>query len=509
MNTIRYICILILTTDMSNRMISRLVGISHNTVRSYRDSLLIGGFTAMDINDMDDTELEAVLKCKRGRIENKQIPDWEAIHREKQVNHMTLQLLWEEYREANPDNAYSYSQFTHYYRNYVGKLDLSMRQTHLAGECVFVDYMGRTLSYTDPETSEEHTVQLFIGVFGCSNYTFLYATHTQSLPDWIEAHNRMFQFYGGVPQIIVPDNLKSAVTYAGREPTINRTYLDLARYYGVVIVPTRVRHPKDKPKAEGGVLIAYRWILLKLRHRKFFSLEEINKAIAELLRQLNERPFKKLPGCRRSRFEEMDKPLLRPIPGAPFEYAEWTSARKVGQDYHLPIDQHYYSVPHELVSQKVETRTTKNIVEFIHKGKRVASHPRSYVVGGNTTIPAHQPKAHRQYANLTPENLLAWARNIGPASEAAVQYQFDSRPHAMLGIRSCSTLKRLAKDYGYERFEAACKRAEMIGSLTVKSIRSILQRKLAELPEDEMPIQINLPLHQNVRGSAYYENRSD
>jgi len=461
-----------------------------------------------DINEMNDLEIMAVLKSTRGRINSVQMPDWSFVRGEMQFRHVSLQLLWEEYRLANPGNAYSYSQFTYYYRDYVRNLDLSMRQSHRAGETLYVDYMGRTLSYTDLKKGESRSVQLFLSAFGCSNYIFVYATHSQSIPDWIEAHNRMFQFYGGVPKFIVPDNLKSAVIRAGNPPVINRTYLEQSRHYGVFIHPARVRKPKDKSVAEGGVLIASRWIIAKLRHRRFFSLEEINEAISELLKQLNERPFKKLPGCRRSRFEELDKPMLNPLPSSEFEYAEWLSEKKVGKDYHLSIEDHYYSVPHELVGLKIETRITKNIVEFYLNGKRIASHLRSYVEGGTSTIKTHQPKEHLAYANLTPEILLEWAKKIGPSSTAAIKYQFESNEQLQPSKRSCATLKRLAKDYGVERFEAACERAQSIGSLSVKSIRSILKRRIAELPDIEMPIQINLPFHNNVRGSSYYEKRS-
>jgi transposase len=318
----------------------------------------------------------------------------------------------------------------------------------------------------------------------------------------------MFRFFGGVTEILMPDNLKSAVTHAGKNTVLNRTYAEMAKHYGVVIYPARVRKPQDKSKAELGVLLVSRWILARIRHRQFFGIEELNTTIAEMLKQLNEKPFKKLQGCRRSRFLDMDKPLLTPLPPEEFEYAEWIANRKVTADYHMNVDNHYYSVPHELVSERVETRVSKNVIEFIHRGRRVASHPRSYVEGGHTTISAHQPKAHRAYANLTPEKMIEWAEQIGDASLAAVQYQFKSRPHALLGVRSCSTLKQLAKEYGSERFEAACLRAQRIGSLSIKSIKSILKRRLVDFSDENMPIQTNLPFHKNVRGSDYYNTRS-
>jgi len=497
----------IATSEFSNRKLGQIFKLSHNTVRRYREAFKDNGLNICQIEKLDDAKIDSLFNKKRGRIESKRVPDWPMIHKQMQHKHMTLQLLWEEYSLENPHNAYSYSHFTFYYRQYVSKLDLTMRQTHRAGEMVYVDFAGQTLFYTDANTGQQHKVQIFVGVLGCSNYTFAYAVPTQSIRDWIDAHNKMYYFFGGVTQIVVPDNLKSAVTRPvrnGNEPVLSRTYLEQSKHYRIYIIPARVRKPQDKSKAELGVLFVSRWILPVLRRRQFFSIDEINKAISELLIKLNERPFKQLPGCRRSRFEELDKPFLNPLPAAPFEYAEWIGVRKVGVDYHLPVEKHFYSVPCELVGQKVETRTTKNVIEFIHKGKRVASHTRRYDEGSHTTLPAHQPKAHREYANQTPEKFLEWAQSIGESSSAVIQYQFSCRPHPFLGLKSCSSLKRLAKSYGSERFEAACQRAQAIGSLTVKSVQSILKRNMVSNAIESNPIQMNLPMHDNLRGSDYY-----
>ncbi|MCU7931132.1 MAG: IS21 family transposase [Candidatus Thiodiazotropha sp. (ex Codakia rugifera)] len=506
MNKQREALRLITTTRMSNRMIGRAINLAHNTIRRYRNRIAKAGLDWSLIIDMDDAQLEDLLMSKKSRVQHKVMPDLVAVHREMQCRGVTLQLLWEEYRMANPSHAYAYSQFTHYYRQYLGKLDLTMRQDHRAGECTFVDFAGRTIPYFDVHSGEERQAQLFVGVIACSSYPFAYAVKSQALPYWVEAHNQMFQFFGGTTQVVVPDNLKSAVIRAGREPVLNRTYLEMAKHYQVVIVPARVRRPKDKAKAELTVKLAYRWILARLRHRKFFSIEEINAAIAEMLKLFIERPFKRLPGCRRSRFEELDKPLLRPLPAEPFEYAEWTSAHKLGPDYHVRVRDHYYSVPHALVGSRIEARVTANVVELFHKGRRVASHPRCHEVGGHTTNPEHQPTAHRRYAEQTPELIIKWARSIGPAAGAVVQQQFDSRPHALLAIRASASLRRLAKDYGHERFEAACRRAQQIDSPTVKSIRSILQRGLESQRDEPLSIQVNLPLHDNLRGAEYYAN---
>ena len=506
MNKHREILRLIMTTEYTNGRIGKMTGAATNTVRRYRHIVNQSGLSWLAVDALDDTSIEHLLQTKRFRIERKAIPDWSEIHRELKLPNVTLTLLWEEYRLANPDNAYSYSQFTHYLRLYVNGLDITMRQTHKAGESVFVDFAGTTIPYSDLAAEQMLQAQVFIGVLGASNYTFVFAVRSQSTADWIECHNRMYRFFGGVPQIVVPDNLKAAVIKPGSSPELNRTYLEQAKHYRVIIVPARVRRPQDKAKAENGVLFVSRWIIARLRKRKFFSIDEINAAISELLRELNERPFKKLPGNRRSQFEQVDKPHLQPLPAEPFEYAEWTSARKLGPDYHFPTHNHYYSVPHELVGERVEARVTGSTVELFCRGKRVASHVRSRVIGGHTTDKAHQPKAHRHYAELSAESLLDWARPIGEAALAVIQYQFDSRPHELLGIRPCVSLKKLAEDYGHGEFEAACRRALRIKSPTVDSIRSILRRGLADSEENPIPVQINLPLHVNVRGPDYYSN---
>jgi transposase len=314
----------------------------------------------------------------------------------------------------------------------------------------------------------------------------------------------MCRFFGGTPQVVVPDNLKAAVTRPGREPEINRVYRELARHYRFVIVPARVRKPRDKAKAEVGVQFAQRWVSAALRNQKFFSLAEINAAIAELLPRLNERPFKRFPGCRRSRFLELDKPMLRPLPSQPFQYGEWTGMQKIGLDYHIYVDKHYYSVPCALVHESVDARLSHHAVEIFHKGKRIATHVRSHEVGGHTTLPEHQPPEHRQYAEQTQARFVAWAQTIGTATVAAVQHQFASRPYGLLAQQACSTLQSLAKTYGEQRFETACRRAQAIGSLTVKSIRSILQRKLKDPAHLETAQVVNLPHHANIRGASYF-----
>jgi transposase len=456
------------------------------------------------ISAMNDDEITVLLRGKRIHHHQKRLPDFAYIHREMQRRHVTLHLLWEEYCLADPASAYSYAQFTHYYRRFVRKLDITMRKVRRAGESVFVDFAGKTIPWIDRQTGEEHQACIFVAVLGASSYTFAYAVPSQSLPFWIEANIRMLEFFGGVPLLIVPDNLKSAVIHAGREPVLSRPYLEYARHYEVVIDPARPAHPRDKAPAETGVLLFSR-LIARLRHRKFFSIEEINAAIAELLVVLNTRPYKRIPGeCRRSRFEALDKPRLRPLPTERFQYAEWVGPMKVGLDYHIPVKGHHYSVPYVLIHALVEARIASHTVEIFHKGRRIASHVRSHDVGGHTTHAEHQPTNHRYFAERSPARFIEWAKTIGSGAVAAVEHQFTDKLHPNFGMRVCSTLQRLAKEHGPERFEAACCRAQAIGSLTLTSIRSILRRKLTEISVSDLPVQVDLPLDHNVRGPSYY-----
>lgn len=500
---------LIHQTNFSNNAIARTLSISPNTVKKCRTLSDSNQWAWTEIQDLDDVQLEAAMKQNRHSASGKVMPDWATIHRLMQEKHQTLMQIWDEYRETHQCNAYSYSQFTHYYRQFLKRVDICMRQIHYAGETVFVDYAGKTISYFDSASGEERRAQVFVAVLGCSNYTFAWASPSQKLEDWIEAHNRMLVFFGGAPAVIVPDNLKSAVTTPGRNLLLNKTYEDLAEHYGCVVVPARVRRPKDKSKAETGVKLITQWISMPLSRRRFFSVEEINEAIAELLVKFNNRPFKRLPGSRLSRFEEMDKPALKPLPVEPFEFAEWTGEQKVGPDYHVYIKNHAYSVPYSLVGRKVAGRVSARAVEIYCAGRRVALHLRDDTPGEATTDPHHRPASHQAYATLSLDHFTQWANKIGIATKRIVEAQFEGRPdHSLLARKACSNLQRLAKQYGNERLESACTRALRIQSPTVKSVRSVLQHNLdettAQASLSHTHSRTQIPSHVNVRGSDYY-----
>ena len=494
---------------MSLRQMAKMANVSVNTARKIVSVAQANEWDWATIQDMDDRQLKTCFHTVRQQESGKVMPDWVAIHQLMQAKHQTLIQLWDEYRNQLKSAAYSYSQFTYYYREFLSKIDITMRQVHFAGDCVFVDYAGQTIPWFDAAQGKQCEAQLFVGVLGCSNYTFAWASASQKLHDWIEAHNQMFRFFGGVPATVIPDNLKSAVTTPGNDPAINKTYQEQAEHYGCVVVPARVRKPQDKSKAELGVKLATQWVTVPLRRQQFFSLEEINIALAELLEKLNRRSFKRLPGNRFERFQELDKPALKPLPAEPYEYGEWMAAQKVGPDYHVYVLNHAYSVPWRLVGERVEARVSPSAISLFHLSKRVAIHPRDDTPGGATTNPNHRPEAHQAYASRTAHHYLEWAYGLGTATSEVVQAQFHGKADfSISGSKACQQLQHLAKHYGNARVEAACARALAIQSPTIKSLRSILLHRLDELHRSVHPAATLIPPHANVRGSDYYAGES-
>jgi transposase len=461
---------------------------------------------------MDEAQLEELLfPHARPLVERYAAPDFAHIHQELKRKGVTLQLLWEEYVAAHPGPAYRYSQFCLLYHRFAQSLKRSMRQVHRAGEKLFIDYSGQTVPVINAATGEIRRAEIFVAVLGASSYSYAEASWSQQLPDWIASHVRCFEFLGGVPALLVPDQLKSAIKRACRyEPESTSTYADLARHYGTAILPARPARPRDKAPVEASVLLVQRWVLARLRNRQFFCLEELNAAIHTLLRELNRRPFKKLEGCRQSAFEAIDRPAMKPLPTTRYEFAEWKLA-SVGIDYHVEAAGHYYSVPHSLVKQRIELRLTATTLECFFKGRRVASHVRSAKRGGYTTLPEHMPESHRKHMQWTPGRLLNWALSIGPGTRDVVRWQLENRPHPEQGYRACLGLLNLVKRYGEQRLEAACRRALAIGAPTRKSIASILEAKLDQhpelLPAGEHSRPTTPAVHRNVRGPDYF--RSD
>lgn len=490
---------------LSNRKIATACGIGRPTVSEYLRRAKEAGLAWPLPAGLSDDLLERKLFPPPPKLPtaSRGVPDWARIHQELRHKGVTLFLLWQEYREANLD-GYQYSWFCEHYRLWQGRLDVVMRQDHRAGEKLFVDYAGHKVPIIDRHTGEVREAEIFVAVLGASNYTYAEATWTQSLPDWIGSHVRTFNYLGGVPELVVPDNLRSGVSKAHLyEPDSNPTYQDMATHYGVAILPTRVRRPKDKAKVEAGVLVVERWILAALRHHQFFSLAELNAAISRLLVKLNARAFRKLPGSRQEHFEQLDRPALQPLPAEPYVYAEWKKAR-VHIDYHVALDGHYYSVPHSLIRKQVDLRYTQRTVECFYRGQRVASHRRSNLKGRHTTVAEHMPESHRQMSEWSPKRLAGWASKTGPATEKVVLSVLSSRKHPQQAYRACLGILRLGKAYGNERLEAACRRALTLGSCRYKSIESILKHRLDQKPLGEQQ-ELALPdEHDNIRGPSYY-----
>lgn len=485
---------------LSHEKIARAVGLSKGAVSKYVSLAAAQGIGWP--TTLTEAELEARLFPAVPVASARAEPDFAAMHVELKRKGVTLQLLWSEYVAAVGDGAYRYSQYCQRYRDWRARQRRSMRQIHVAGEKMFVDYAGPTAPVVDPATGEIRPAQIFVAVLGASSYTYAEATWTQSLPDWIGSHRRALEFFGGASALWVPDNLKSAVSQANRyDPTPNRTYAEMARHYGAAILPARPYKPKDKAKAEVGVQLVERWILARLRHQRFFSLGELNAAIRGLLDELNHRPMQKQAHSRAERFEMLDKPALKPLPAQPYEYAEWRVA-KPGIDYHLAIGSKLYSVPHTLVGHQLDVRLTASMVEVFHKGNRVAAHPRE-IPGRHATTPEHMPKSHRAHAQWSPGRFMNWATDIGPATLSVVRHQLHDRPHPEHGYRACLGLLSHARRYGQDRLEAACRRALRIGAPTYRSITSILASGLDRqtLAETEAS---PLPAHANVRGAGYY-----
>jgi len=453
--------------------------------------------------ELDDAALEAKLFPGTTPGRKRVAPDCPGIHSELKRTGVTLRLLWEEYAEIHPE-GYRYSQFCEIYRRWAKKLRPSMRQVHRAGEKTFTDYSGKRPHIVNRRTGEQIPVELFVGVLGASSLTYAEATESQQLPCWIGAHMRMVEYFGGSTEIWVPDQLKSGVTLNCRyEPGINRTYQEQAAHYGAVVIPARPRKPKDKAKAESAVLLAQRWILARLRNRTFFSIAELNQAIGKLLDELNDRPMQKLGVSRRQLWEQLDRPALKALPLERYEMGDWSKCR-VNIDYHIEVDGRYYSVPYQLVHERVEARYSASIVEIYFKGRRIASHRRHYDRKPSTKS-EHMPSSHRAHAEWTPSRLIRWAEKSGPATARVVSEILESRPHPEQGYRACLGLMRLGRRYGRQRLEAASLRAEHLHSYSYRTVKNILSSAQDRLPFEQESASIPAtPVHDNIRGADYY-----
>jgi len=507
MRKVRDVLRLRFSEGLSLREVAASLQIPHTTVADHVRRATAAGLGWPLPDDLDDDALEARLfAAAAAPVAPRPTPDWPTVHRELRGPHVTLMLLWLEYRETFPD-GYAYSQYCELYRRWRRHIDVVMRQEHKAGEKLFVDFPGRRIPIYDERLGVvAFEAELFVAVLGASSYLYAEAVRSQELLHWVTAHCHAFEAIGGCPAIVVCDNLRSGVTRANRyEPDVNATYQEMAAHYGVAIIPTRSYKPRDKAKVEAGVLLAERWIMARLRNERFTSLGEANAEIARLTEWVNKRPFKKLAGSRQSLFEEIDRPALRPLPANRYEFALWKKA-KVNIDYHIEVrsEHHYYSVPHRLAGETVEVRLSATTVEVFSRHQRVASHVRSYT-SGFTTDPAHMPESHRRHAEWTPSRIVSWADRTGPATASLVEAVMAARPHPEQGFRSCLGIIRLADRYGADRLEAACVRALAARAHSYKSVDSILRTGLDRQPlPAEDPSRVH-PDHDNLRGPDYYQ----
>lgn len=489
---------------MSGRQIATGLSVSKTTIQNCLRRAAAAGISWPLPDDLTDAELEARLypPPEVPVADQRPLPDWAQVHRELRRKGVTLQLLWEEHRAEHP-GGYGFSRFCELYQRWRAKLSPTMRQNHVAGERMFVDYAGTTMEVVDGVSGEVLKAQLFVAVLGASSYTYAEATFTQTLPDWLGSHTRTFAFIGGVPAMVVSDNLRSGITKACfYEPAVNRSYAEMAAHYDTAIVPARPYKPRDKAKAEVGVQLATRWIIAKLRKRTFFSLADLNAAIAVEVAALNARVTRHFGASRTALFEEIEKPALKKLPAEPYVYAEW-KACKLGLDYHIEVEKHYYSAPHQLLHEKLWARITARTVEVFHKGKRVAAHLRSSSNRKHTTIREHMPSSHRRYADWTPESLRRRAGEIGANTSALIDVVLRSRTHPEQGFRSSIGILRLAKTHGADRLDAAAARALQIGAHSYTSVKSILNNDLDRrrpAPATDGPAIT----HANIRGPGYF-----
>ncbi len=504
MRRIRDVLRLKYAQGLSERAIAVSLGLGKGTVGAYLGRVRTAGLAWPLPDALSDDDLDLLLFPATPSVANgeRPVPDWSLVDRELRRPGVTRALLWEEYRAAHPF-GFGYAWFCEHYEAWKGRVRPTMRQTHIGGEKVFVDFAGDMIDVINPATGEVRAVKLFVAAMGASNYTYAEAVGSEGLEDWIEAHVRMFTFLGGVPKVVVPDNLKSAVFKADRfDPGLNRTYAEMAGHYGTAILPARPYKPRDKAKVEVAVQVAQRWILARLRNLRFFSLADLNAAIRRLLDELNVRVMRGYGASRADLFATIDRPNLQPLPLEPYAFARWKRAR-VAPDYHVEVDSSWYSVPFRLIRQEVDTRVCGTIVEIFHKGQRVASHPRCLGRRSHVTVPEHMPSSHRRHAEWTPARVLAQAEKLGPSVTAFCEAVMADRPHPEQGFRSCLGVLALARSYEPIRLDAACRRGLSIRARSVASIRSILKNGLdsAFLKEDpeELPLQ-----HPNIRGRGYY-----
>jgi transposase len=491
----------------SKRAIARICKVSNSTVGEYLRRAEQAGLSWPLPDELSEEALYQRLfaECSQSGKKStssqsgarRRAPDWEEVHRELSKRGVSLQLLWQEYREQNPE-GYGRTQFHEHYQRWNQAHTYSMRLPHKGGEAMEVDYAGMTVPITNPETGEIWQAQVFVAVLPASSYTYAEVQPSQELRHWLGGHVRAFTFFGGLPKIVRPDNLKSGIKTPNRyEPEVNPSYQELAEHYQLAVLPARVRKPKDKAHGENSVQNVERWVLAPLRNHTFFSLGEANRAVPPLLEKLNQREMAHLGKSRRQLFEELDRPALRPLPERPYEFATWKNA-KVSIDYHVAFEGHYYSVPYTLVRQEVRIRASEGLVQIFHHGQQVALHTRSRTQGRFSTRVEHMPANHQFVRNVDETWFQHEAEKIGPQTAAYFTALLRSRPYPQQAYRSCLGILSLARKYTPRQLETVCQRLLPAHLLSYSDVKAELEQLATQTSPEP------LPAHENVRGPSYY-----
>jgi transposase len=505
--SIREILRLSFSCQLSGRQISKALGLSRAAIWECLRRASAADLTWPLPDTLDETKLFELLYQQPTVQTPRTQPDCLHIFNELKRKGVTLSLLWEEYKRDNHD-GYQYTKFCGIYSDWLEKTNLVMRQEHRAGHKAFSDFSGGTLNIVDPHTGVVQTAKLFVCALGATSYTYAELFFSESAEAWCTGQANALSYFGGTSEILIPDNPRAVISKAcPYEPDINPDFLLLAEHFGVAVVPARVRRPKDKAVVEAAVGLATRWILARLRNMTFFSLAEANLAVKRLLEDLNNRPFKKIPGSRKSLFEAIEKAALKPLPLHRYEYAHVKYAR-ANIDYHIEIDRCYYSVPFQLVRQRLEARVTAHTIEVFSKGRRVASHAKCQRPGQSSTLDQHMPQGHRHYKDWSPARITSWASRIGPGTTTFVEQLMLRKKHPELAYRASLGVIRLARLHGESRLEAACQRAIAIGAFSYKNVKLILQNNMDNLPLTEIPQQITILRHDNIRGANYFAQQN-
>ena len=486
----------------SARAIAIHCGLARRTVALVLERFAASGLSWPAARDLDDEALEAALYPVPREALAEDV-DWAKVEKDLSRRGMTLKLLWQEWRETHPDGM-SYVTWCRRFRHWRPRRDVTMRQNRRPGERLFVDYAGMTVPILIDGV--EHQAQVFVASMGVSGRLYAEATLSQKIDDWCASHVRCFEDMGWAPRVVVPDNVKAAVKQPSRyEPVLNETYADLLDHYGVEGFPARVKKPRDKALVENGVLHGERWILAPLRNHVFHDLASLNRAIAVQVEKINARPYADGTGeNRQRRFESVDLPHMKPLPTRRWQRTQWRQ-NTVHPDYHIAIERHFYSVPHEYVGKEVDVRLRGQVIDVFHRGRQIASHLRSTARGRATTVEEHRPVAHqRAGVEETRARLEQRARDLGPHVHAFVAALMARQNNPEYGFRSCYGVLRLANNHQPERFDDACRYALELGTRTYRSLDNIL-RTGADLanagPEPETaPID-----HSNIRGAEHYK----